>query len=82
MFNPMTDRWENEGGKWMLDSSLMFTFQLHDAEYPVPERGMSAIHNFVVAGTTSEVRPPHVLLRWEKGEVPGDPSRYEAEHSI
>ena len=82
MFNPMTDRWENEGGKWMLDFSLMFTLQLHDADCPVPERAMSAIHNFVVGEPTVEALPPHALLRWEKGEVPGDPSRYEAEHSI
>ncbi len=82
MFNPMTDRWENEGGKRMPDSSLMFTFQLHDAEYPVPEPATIVMNDLVVGGATGEARPPHVLLRWEKGEVPGDPSRYEAEHSI
>jgi len=82
MFNPMTDRWENEGGKWMLDSSLLFTFQLHDAEYPVPEPATVVMNDLVVGGATSETHPLHVLLRWEKGEVPGGPSRYEAEHSI
>ena len=82
MFNPMTDRWENEGGKWMLDSSLMFTLKLHDADCPVPERAMSAIHKSMVCKPTGEFRPPRDLLPWEKGAFPRDPSRYETEFSI
>ena len=82
MFNPMTDRWENEGGKRILDSSLMVTFQLHDADLPAPKPAMIAIHDFVVREPAVETLPPHILPRWEKGEVPGVPSRYEAEHSI
>ena len=62
MFNQMTDRWENEGGKWMLDSSPMFTCQPHDAECPVPDRATIAIHDFVVGKPTVEVRHPRFIL--------------------